>query len=239
MASAKRARGEKAGCVEPLVDRKAIKARIYVAEKALDGKALRAMAQDLEATVPWLQGTLIKLEDRLRNVEMQCAATTARSELLAAVRALPPGGAVATFNKYLCEELFEGPLRVKGEASEFSFMETHVDIRVAGIPVTIHSKCRGWKLDTVQETYKELTVFDEEEIKAESFAAIKAASIEAIVDLLKRTSMREVIQLDKEPVYDGDGLPPCSYLATADATAYIIFARPTDGWPFIPKTSTP
>jgi hypothetical protein len=195
MTSNKRGRVELPVSASPIVDKPAINARICIAVTELDAPGLVTITKDLKSARSWLDETLAELEAHLEQAEEARTQAKDRSVLEAAALALPPGGAVATFDERLWEALFEGPLKPGGRAEDLLFMRTEADICVSGIPVKIKPGCRDMKLDTVQETYTGLRV-DFDPLIDTRLEAIMASSRAAIEALVKSTPMRKVVGLD-------------------------------------------
>jgi hypothetical protein len=237
MTSAKRGREEESACDAPPDFNalyRAINVSSIAAENALDVEALRAIIRKVDSAKCWMKETLEALGRAMERTKKARARAVARDALEAAARALPPGGAVATFEEGLVDELFGTSLQPKDRAGEFVFMCTDMRITLEGVPVKIKAKGRGMQLDTVQDTFKGFTVRNEE-LVGEHLEGMKAAAKEAAATLLKSTPMRKVIELDRDPEFDGEGLPDLEYLVTVEVKVHVIFARPEGGWPFIPR----
>jgi hypothetical protein len=231
MATTKREREEDLVWTVPLVDYKAIKARTAAAKEALDWRKLEGISEQLDEESDWMLFLSFEVERQAAELRIKCATAAVCEALEAAATSLPPGGAVATFNKRAVDELFKGPFGKKGESA---FLCLSADIRVVGIPVEVMSSCKGI-IKKASETYKEVTGIDEKWLDEPAVGTIHAAAKGAIAALLKSTPVKEVIQAGiqagKEPEYDGEGLPENEFLVTVPVAVYFIFARPEGGWP--------
>ena len=172
-------------------------------------------------------------------VEEECKHIADCAALEAKAKALPPGGAVATFDKVVVDDLFKGPLGGDDDETEDKrlFMRTSFEVTVTGIPVKVKSFLAN-KFDVLRDTYKELIFPDDTIPKTGAFEAVLIAAKEAVAALVNRTPMREVIRFGDGPDFQDEDLWKEEHLVEVDVRAHVIFARPKDGWPFVPPATS-